>query len=136
MSESTASSSFTLFIDGDCPLCRQEGRFLKRLDRNRGRLGFVNITAPDFDAARYGRSEEEFMAAVHGLPASGQMVTGMEAFRQAYAAVGLGWLLAPTGWPVLGAVFDRLYGWFARNRLRLTRRSPGASSERAASCRS
>jgi predicted DCC family thiol-disulfide oxidoreductase YuxK len=42
-------------------------------------------------------------------------------FREAYAAVGLGWLVAPTGWPILRPLFDVGYRWFARNRVRLGR---------------
>jgi len=40
---------------------------------------------------------------------------------KAYRAVGLGWLLAPAGWPVLGWFFDGLYAVFARYRVRLRR---------------
>ena len=34
---------------------------------------------------------------------------------------GLGWLVAPTGWPLLRPLFDRLYGGFARHRIGLGR---------------
>jgi predicted DCC family thiol-disulfide oxidoreductase YuxK len=37
----------------------------------------------------------------------------------AYQAVGLGWLTAPTRWPSVNWVADRLYEAFARNRVRL-----------------
>ena len=46
---------------------------------------------------------------------------GRAVVRQAYRAVGLGWILAPTGWPVLRPVFDWLYLGFARYRVRLGR---------------
>ena len=45
----------------------------------------------------------------------------METFRQAYRAAGLGWVLAPTGWPGLRRVCDALYVLFARYRVRLGR---------------
>jgi predicted DCC family thiol-disulfide oxidoreductase YuxK len=54
----------------------------------------------------------------------GTVIEGMEVFRRAYAAVGLGWVLAPSRWPILGRGFDAAYRWFARNRLRLTGREP------------
>jgi predicted DCC family thiol-disulfide oxidoreductase YuxK len=44
------------------------------------------------------------------------VVKGMEAVRQAYQTVGLGWILAPTRLPGLNLVSDLLYSWFARNR--------------------
>jgi len=34
---------------------------------------------------------------IHGVFPDGRMVRKVEVFRQAYRAVGLGWLLAPTG---------------------------------------
>jgi predicted DCC family thiol-disulfide oxidoreductase YuxK len=45
----------------------------------------------------------------------------VETFRQAYRAVGLGWVLAPTGWPLLRPAFDALYRIFARHRVRMGR---------------
>jgi predicted DCC family thiol-disulfide oxidoreductase YuxK len=111
-----------IFIDGECPLCLREARMLQRRDRRRGRLRMIDITHPSFDPSRYGRTMDQVMGAIHGRLPDGTMITGMEVFRRAYAAVGLGWLLAPTGWPGLRQLFDRLYAWFARNRLRLTGR--------------
>ena len=109
-------------IDEECPLCRHEGRLLAWLDRGRGRLAQINIAAPDFEPERYGVELETVMGEIHGVTASGELVTGMEVFRRAYRAVGLGWLWAPTKWPGLRFLFDAGYRWFARNRLRLTGR--------------
>jgi predicted DCC family thiol-disulfide oxidoreductase YuxK len=116
-------TAFTILIDGDCPLCRQEAHLLRRLDRGRGRLGLVDIASPGFDAARYGVTFDQVMGTIHGVTSDGRVVAGMEVFRRAYAAVGWGWLLAPTAWPVLRPIVDAAYRWFARNRLRLTGRS-------------
>lgn len=123
MSQPTPNPSIRVLVDGACPLCRTEGNLLRRLDRGRGRLVIEDITAGDFDPDRVGRSMDELMGAIHGVAPDGTIVTGMEVFRRAYAAVGLGWLLAPTDWPGLRPLFDRAYRWFARNRLRLTGRS-------------
>ena len=119
-------SEFRVLIDGACPLCRSEAAVLRRLDRGRGRLRLEDIAAPDFDPVRVGRSMDQLMGTIHGVTADGTIVTGMEVFRRAYAAVGLGWLLAPTAWPGLRPVFDRAYRWFARNRMRLTGRRDDA----------
>ena len=116
------TASFTILIDGDCPLCRHEANLLRRLDRGRGRLELVDITSGDFDASRYGRTMDDVMGTIHGVKADGSLVTGMEVFRRAYQAVGWGWLWAPTGWPILKPVFDAAYRFFARHRLRLTGR--------------
>jgi len=118
-----SAPEFTILYDGACPLCRREVRLLARRDRGRGRLGRVDISAPGFDPARYGSSRESLMARIHGVLPDGRLVEGVEVFRRAYAAVGLGWLLAWTRLPLLGALADAGYRWFARNRLRLTGRS-------------
>jgi predicted DCC family thiol-disulfide oxidoreductase YuxK len=115
-------AEFTILIDGECPLCRHEARLLEKLDKGRGRLRLVDITDPAFDAGDYGKTFEEVMGSIHGVTRDGEVVSGMAVFRHAWAAVGWGWLWAPTGWPVLKPVFDFAYRVFAKYRLRLTGR--------------
>ncbi|MCX7818042.1 MAG: DUF393 domain-containing protein [Kiritimatiellae bacterium] len=105
-----------LFFDGACPFCRAEIDWLQRRDRH-GRLVPVDIAAAGFDAARWGFDPGEVRRVLHAIAPDGRVLRGMEAVRAAYGAVGLGWLVAPTGWPGLRGVFDRLYAAFARNRL-------------------
>lgn len=112
---------FKLLYDGECPFCSAEVRWLRRLDRH-GRLALEDIAAPDFEPGKYGRSMDELMGAIHGVFPDGRMTTGVETFRQAYRAIGLGWLVTPIGWPVLRPVFDLLYKVFARYRVQLGRR--------------
>ncbi len=109
-----------LLYDGECPICRREVRWLRRVDR-RGRLEFVDISAPDFSAAQYGLTEEAVQGALHALLPDGRVARAMEAVRAAYRAVGLSWVVAPTAWPILRPIFDRTYRVFARNRLRIGR---------------
>lgn len=111
---------FVILIDGQCTLCRREGRFLQRLDAQRGRLSIVDITAPDFDPAAYGTTMDEAMGQIHGVTAEGRLITGVEVFRRAYAAVGWGWLVAWTGWPLVRPLVDRFYVWFARHRIKIS----------------
>ncbi|MEM7756036.1 MAG: DUF393 domain-containing protein [Planctomycetota bacterium] len=116
----------TLLIDGLCPLCAHEARFLRKLDKGRGRLGFMDIAAPDFDPAPLGLTQEAVIGSIHGVLPDGSITTGTDVFRRAYRAVGWGWLWAPTGWPVLKPVFDVLYKVFARIRPRLSKYNPEA----------
>lgn len=120
-----AAPEIYLLVDGLCPLCKREAAFLERRDKGRGRLVTIDITAPGFDPARYERSMDDLMGQIHGVLPDGTILTGMAVFRRAYQAVGLGWLLAPTGWPVLRPLGDAAYRWFARNRTRLTGRCEG-----------
>lgn len=113
---------FKILVDGACPLCRREAAMMRRMDRGRGQLAIEDISEPTFDPGQYGVSLERLMEHIHGVLPDGRVVTGMEVFRRAYGAVGRGWLLAPTGWPILRWVFDRMYALFARHRLSLTGR--------------
>lgn len=120
----------TVLFDGECPLCVREIEMLRRLDRERGRLGLTDIAAPDFDASRYGVDHDTLMARIHGVLPDGRLIEGVEVFRRAYAAVGLGWLVAPTRWPVVKPAVDALYRVFARNRLRWTGRADSCDEGR------
>jgi predicted DCC family thiol-disulfide oxidoreductase YuxK len=111
---------FKLLYDGECPFCRREVRWLRRLDRQ-GHLAFEDISSPEVEPERHSVSREELLGVIHGVFPDGRIVRKVEVFRQAYRAVGLGWLLAPTGWPALRLVFDGLYSLFARYRVPLGR---------------
>jgi predicted DCC family thiol-disulfide oxidoreductase YuxK len=111
---------FKILYDGECPFCRREMRWLQRWNRH-DRLAFEDVSARDFDATCHHTTREELLAVIHGVFPDGRMVRKVEVFRQAYRAVGLGWLLAPTGWPVLRWIFDGLYRLFARYRMPIGR---------------
>jgi apolipoprotein D and lipocalin family protein len=112
-----------VLYDGACPLCTREVRLLERLDRERGRIGFEDISRATFDSSVCGLDTVELMARINGVLPDGTIVEGVEVFRRAYAAVGLGWLMAPTRWPVLRPLADLAYRIFARKRLRWTGRA-------------
>ncbi len=105
-----------LLYDGACPICRREMDWLRR--RNlRGNLDFEDISDPGFDPSRYGLTHEQVTRVMHAVLPDGRVARGLEAIRQAYRAIGLGWLVAPTGWPVLRQVADVFYLTFARLRM-------------------
>jgi predicted DCC family thiol-disulfide oxidoreductase YuxK len=116
-------AELTLLFDGACPLCRREVETLRRRDQGRERLAFVDVDDPGYDPARHGGiTYAEAMGRIHALRADGQVIRDVEVFRQAYALVGLGWLYAPTRWPLLRPLVDLLYGLWARWRLAITGR--------------
>ena len=109
-----------LLFDGGCPFCVMEARWLQRRDKN-GQLNFEDISRPDFDASRYGLTPSQVMGAMHGVLPDGRIITKVAVFREAYQLVGLGWLLAPTGWPLLRTIAGWGYELFARYRVPLGR---------------
>ena len=105
----------TLLYDGACPVCSLEMDHL-RARNSTGRLVFVDIAAPGFDATPYGATPAELDAEIHAIAADGTTLRGMDVLRLAYAAAGLGWVLQPTGLGPLKPVFDAGYRVFARHR--------------------
>jgi len=126
-----AEPKLRLLYDGDCPICVFEMRRLRSLDRRR-RLDYEDIGAPGFDPRRYGTSREALMGRMHALAPDGELLVGMDAIRAAYTAVGLGWLLSPTRWPLLRGLADRAYLAFARHRYAISRALGMACGERCA----
>lgn len=111
----------TLLYDEACPLCRLEIDNLKARDR-KGLLRFIDISAAGFDVKAYGVTMAALQERIHAVTPDGKMVIGVEVFRRAYQAVGLGWLIRPTGWPVLKPLCDWAYLRLARNRYRIPER--------------
>lgn len=118
----TNRPDLTLFYDASCPVCALEMDHLR--ERNlEGRLAFVDISVPGFDPSPYGATLEAMNAEIHALLPDGQVIHGVEVLRRAYDAVGLGWVLKPTGWGPLRPMFDQGYRWFAKNRVGISRRA-------------
>lgn len=106
---------------------------MQRRDKQRY-LAFEDIAQAGFDASRYGLTREEVMGVMHGIFPDGRIVTKVEVFRQAYRLIGLGWLLAPTSWPLLRTLSNWGYELFARYRVPLGRLFAGNQCE-SNSCR-
>ena len=119
-------SPIEVFYDGDCPLCAREMRVFTRLDAERGRIRFVDIASPDFDAASLGIDWETFMQRIHARLPNGSWITGVEVFRRLYAALGFSPLVWASRLPGLSHFLDFAYEKFARNRFRLTGRCTDA----------
>ncbi|CAN5468905.1 hypothetical protein BH11PSE11_BH11PSE11_04570 [soil metagenome] len=132
----------TLLYEETCPLCKLEIDNLKARDHQL-RLRFVDVSAVGFDPLPYGVPLSDMLEAIHAVKADGTMIKGVEVFRLAYEAVGLGWITRPTGWFFLKPLFDRGYVHLARNRHRLSERfgkllfgiAAARANRRAAACR-
>ena len=111
---------FTLLYDRECPFCKLEVEWLQKRDKH-GRFGVVDISAEGFDAAQFGLTTAQVHARLHGVLPDGTVIEGMPAVRASWRAVGLGWVMAPTGWPILRWFADIGYVIFARYRVPLGR---------------
>jgi predicted DCC family thiol-disulfide oxidoreductase YuxK len=112
---------FSVYFDGECPLCTREIRMLQRLDRAR-KIEFIDISRPGWQPETIGLSLTELMREIHGRLPDGTLVKGVEVFRRLYGAVGFSRLVAVSRWPIVRQGLDAAYRLFAKNRLRLTGR--------------
>ena len=104
-----------ILYDGNCRICCAKRDFLKRRDRN-GKLAFSDIRTADFQSLEIPVPMSALEREIHLVRADGQLLVGMEVIRAAYREIGLGWLAAPTGWPLLRPLFNRFYRFVADHR--------------------
>ena len=108
----------TLYFDSSCPLCSTEMGELKRRDAQ-GMLIFADIFAPGFTCPLPGVQQQDLLRLMHARRADGQVVTGVEAFRLAYAGIGVHWVDFVTRLPLLKQLAEWGYPVLARNRYKL-----------------
>ncbi|MBK8070805.1 MAG: DUF393 domain-containing protein [Ramlibacter sp.] len=110
----------TIYFESACPLCNAEMTNLQ-LRNTSGMLAFVDVSAADFESPLPGVSLAELMEVIHAQAADGRVIRGVDVFRLAYHAVGLGWVTRGLSLPGVGRLADRTYPWVARNRHRFPR---------------
>ncbi|XP_071491329.1 uncharacterized protein [Diadema antillarum] len=112
-----------ILYDGDCPLCIQEIKFVRYLNREKDVLHFVDISKPGYNQQEHNNIPlDEAMGIMHVIGPDNVIHTRIDAVDAMYRALGWGWMTGFMKWPVFSGIFDRGYMWFARNRLRLTGR--------------
>lgn len=110
----------TLYYESACAFCNAEMHNLM-LRNDSGQLRFVDVSAPGFAELPAGATLADLLESIHGRRADGGVLRGVEVFRLAYAAVGLGWVSGALRLPLLGRLADLGYPVLARNRHRLPR---------------
>ena len=111
-----------LLFDGGCPLCLREVKFLRSRDTLEN-ISFIDIDSPNYQPDLYsGISYKDAMGRIHAINESGEILKDVAVFREAYRLIGLGWIYAPTNWPILSSLIDQVYKLWAQWRLPLTRR--------------
>lgn len=120
-----------LLYDSECPICMMEVNFLRKRDTE-GRVVFTDITSPSYRPNEHGNVQFiDGMSKLRAVLPNGNVIAGVEVFRQVYEAIGLGWVFWITKLPVIGALADAIYDIWAENRLRLTGRPELADVLRA-----
>jgi predicted DCC family thiol-disulfide oxidoreductase YuxK len=114
-----APARLTVYYDGLCPICRREIDWVRRRDKARA-LQLVDFAAADFNAGDAGIPEVQLMQEIHAQAADGEVLRGVEVFRQMYSLIGMGWLLAWTKWPLARPIANTAYRAFAALRPRLS----------------
>ncbi len=98
----------TVWFDGDCPLCRREIAWLRRLDR-RGGIDFVNVA----NGGSCPIDRATLLARFHAREGDGPLVSGAAAFAAMWRAIPV---LRPFGQlariPALLWVLERAYRAF------------------------
>ena len=110
----------TLYFDGNCPFCAAEMQRL-RLWNTVNRLGFIDISAPEFDPAPLGVDMGALDRELHSRTADGRMLVGIDSMLAAYTMVGRAWMVLPLRLRILRPFLSSLYRSFARNRYRFSR---------------
>lgn len=112
-----------LLYDGDCPLCLREVNFLQKKDAGRCLVSFVDIADDSYDPTENGGVDfATAMGRIHAVLPDGTVIQNVEVFRRIYSILGIGWMYAPTQWPVVGPLVDKLYDIWADWRLQVTGR--------------
>lgn len=119
----TDNETLRILYDGNCPICCQKVNFLQKHDK-KGNLRFSDIRQADFQPEGNGVPMEELEKQIHAILPDGSVISRMDVIRAAYREIGLGWLAAPTAWPLLRPLFDLLYGLVAKYRLAISRFFP------------
>jgi len=111
-----------MLYDSECPLCMHEVNFLMKRDRDK-QIKFTDIAKLDYDPNKNGGvSYETGMKKIYAVKSDGELISGMEVFRQIYKAVGLGWIWSFTQLPGFTIFFDKFYDVWASWRMKITGR--------------
>ncbi len=123
-----STKPLTLFYDGLCPLCSREIAHYRRQVRDEP-VAFIDITDPDFDAARHGLDPRRLHAVMHGRLGD-DIITGVDVFLALWEALPrYRWLARLGRLPGAHALLTVGYLVFARVRPYLPRRRGRACVE-------
>lgn len=120
-----------MYFDGACHLCSREAEHYRQRDRA-GRIEFIDIAAPHFDARAEGVDPVAVNRHIHARLPDGRLVTGVDAFIAFWRVLpGYGWLARFASRPLVKQVLRGGYHAFAQIRPLLPRRKVDQCTEEA-----
>lgn len=122
-----SDDALKLLWDGGCPLCVREVNFLRRrcARYELSPLIFVDVDSLDYSPEENGGiSYTEAMGKIAAIRHDGTVLIGIDAFKEAYERIGLGYVYALTNVPLIKKVADFAYDFWAKRRLSWTGRLP------------
>ena len=102
----------------------REVNMLRERDATSGRIDFVDIDGPEFEASEPPINYEEAMKTIHAVKRDGTLLAGVPVFKELYDRVGLGWVYSFMEVPFLAAAANAVYNVWAALRLPITGRPP------------
>jgi predicted DCC family thiol-disulfide oxidoreductase YuxK len=110
-----------LIYDAECPMCRASALWLMRLALTGGALEILPCRSP-VRLDRYPRiSDAACMSAMQLVLPDGRVLAGADAVPELLRRIpGLGWLASVFALPGVRPLSRGLYGWIARNRMRIS----------------
>lgn len=89
-----------ILVDGNCIVCDREIAHYKRLAPSEFEL--IDISRPDFNAAKYGLTAEAVNRKMHAIGPDGELHVGVEAFAHIWSRIPkYQWASRAIRWPVV-----------------------------------
>lgn len=107
---------FTVFYDGNCPLCAAEMTLLANYDHH-SRLCLEDIHARDFSQRYPNIDLQAANQILHGQTPDGTLVYGLDVTVTAWGLVGKKPWLKVLRWPLVRWFADKAYLFFAKHRM-------------------
>ena len=102
----------TLFYDGNCPLCMREVHLLERLANDHLKM----IDLHEVPAAEGQPRQLEMLKNLYLRTSDGEWLTGVDATVRAWSHTRWGFLFKALRLPLIGALADAAYQYWARKR--------------------
>ena len=110
-----------LIYDEECPMCRASALWLMRLARSGGQVEILPCRSPVRLARCPQISEAACLTAMQLVRPDGRVLAGADAVPELLRRIrGLGWLATLFAIPGMRPLARRVYGWIARNRMRIS----------------